>query len=727
MKKAQSGKYTDGHRNLLFCFFLIVVTVLVYARIAHHEFLLFDDNIQLTDQVHVLSGLTWNNFLWSFSRESWCGPVTWLAYATCYEIFGLNPGAFHVMSLAFHSVSGVLLFFVLERMTGAFWRSALVSTLFAIHPANVESVAWVAELNNVVSGLFFMLTLLAYHYYARRPGMTRYLASLLLFCLGMLAKPAIMTLPFILLLLDFWPLHRIRLERDGGRTVRISAAGRSIPRLLLEKIPFLTVTFISLIYNLTGAEMRMGLYGAEQIPFGLRASNAIVSFMKYLGLLFWPHGQSIFYPYPAVIPLWQVLCSAAVLLLLIFIAFRLIFRSPYLVVGLLWFLGGLVPFLGISQAGLWPEMADRYAYLTFIGIFIIISWGSYDLFGSWKMYRFAASTLSAVIIPILMILAWNQAGYWKNSEILFSRALALRQDNFLAHNVMGLVYYQEGDYERSLVHLRESLVINPAYYDAVSNLGIVLYTMKRYGEAEEQFLRCIRINPLKPTGYTNLGHTLMDSGRSDEAIKMLEHSLSIDPNQGKAAYRLGEAYTRKGNFKKAISSYQQSLIIGQDIALASKGIDDARALQAKQEETVLALQKMVQLNPGDLNSVVSLGKIYRQMGRYSESIAQYQQALILKPGFPPFMYELALAHSDAGDYQKALDVLQDMQRMSPDNPTVYYNIACVYAKQNKPDEAVSSLKMAISKGFDQLNLIDEDPDLANIRNTPFAKELSRGK
>jgi hypothetical protein len=473
MKWNELRKVFLRYKVPLFYLLIILLTTLAYYQTIGHDFVNFDDPLQLTKNEHVLRGLTWENLIWAFSLESQCSPLTFLTYTLCNSICGLNPHAFHGMSLVLHIINCLLLFTLLKKMTREFWKSATVGLLFALHPMNVESVAWVAELNNVLSGLFFMMTLLTYNLYTERPNLRRYFLVLLSFALGLLSKPAIMTLPFILLLLDLWPLKRIQVKKGGvnKRWWGIDISGIPLSRLIMEKIPLLMLSCMSLTVNLISAENRMGLYGSGFRPLSLRCSNAIVSYVKYLGKLFWPHDLFVNYPYPSMIPWWHVITAGLVLVSLTLLVFRLIVRYPYYLVGWLWFLGGLVPFLGIFQAGTWPEMADRYAYLTYIGIFIALSWGIPDLLIKWKNHRIIMALGTSTLILVLTALTWVQVGYWKDSITLFNHVIAMTKktsmnsDNYalaIAYNNLGQALYERAISNRpSVITLRpsESLLI----------------------------------------------------------------------------------------------------------------------------------------------------------------------------------------------------------------------------------------------------------------------------
>ncbi len=717
-------KSVNAYKDISYCFILVLLVVIAYFGTIGNGFVNMDDPLQLTGQSHVLSGITWDNFLFSFGPESWCGPLTWLGYAAGHAFFGLNPAAFHMMSLILHAANSVLLFYLFRRMTGAYWQSVFVALLFALHPINVESVAWVAELNNVLSGLFFMLTLLAYCFYTDRPDGKRYILTLVMFALGLLAKPVLMTLPFVLLLLDLWPLKRIGFaradEKDGGRTV---LQGAPVTRLVMEKVPFLALSLISFLINLHGANVKMGLYSSESVPLDLRLSNAVVSTVKYLGKLFWPQDLAIFYPYPTMIPVWQTAGAVLLIVLITAAALRVIARHPYYIVGWLWFLGSLAPFLGVFQAGVWPEMADRYAYLPFIGIFAALSWGVSELSARWKNGRQVAAAAGILAIPILMALTWSQTGYWKNSETLFTHALDVTKNNYMAHNCLGLAFSEKGDLEGAIREYRQSIAIKPYFLDPRNNLGIALFNMRRYGEAEEQFRECLKIHSQKGDVYNNLGGVMLATGNYDAAIEYYLEALRLNPYQEGVYYNIGNAYLQKGNTRKAVEHYKRAVDLRPDFPDAVNSLRQAAAAQKNTEQLISRIRQALASDPANPLLLTRLGDILRQQSEYDQAIAQYEKALSARANDINAYNGLVLTYSEKKDYANAVDVLLRMKRLQPDNPDVYYNLACIYAKQSMPDDAVGWLKQSIDKGFRNWDLLKKDPDLESIRNTSFVNDL----
>ncbi len=729
------NKHLLKYKNSIFCLSLVIFIILVYYRAAGFDFVNIDDPLQLTEQTHVLTGLTWSNFIWSFSPASWCSPLTWFGYTACHALFGLNPGAFHVLNLILHALNSILLFILLFRITGGFWKSAFVSALFALHPANVESVAWIAELNNVLSGLFFMLTLLAYTFYTEQPTWKRYMTALLLFWLGLLAKPSLMTLPFLLLLIDLWPLKRMHLDTQGSYVQMLKSSGTAqLSRVMLEKAPFLILAFLSFLSNMVGAQSRMGLYGAETISLGLRISNAIVSSVKYLGMLFWPHNLSILYPYPAMIPLWETSGALLVLTVLTVLALRLAARYPYFIVGWLWFLSGLAPFLGIFMSGVWPEMADRYGYLTFIGIFIALAWGIPDILRRWRHSTPALAIAGTGVTIFFAALAWTQVGYWKDSTTLFTHVVSVidgKNGAFnniglaIAHSNLGNSFYYNGDTQGAIREYHKAIRINPYYDNSYYCLGRVLAEQGNLVEAAEKYRECIKVNPRKENVHNRLGMIMAEMGYYNEAIKTYLEGLQIDPHQANMYFNLGNAYLQKGNVARAVESYRQALNERPDSREARSALEKAQITKQKFDQLILALQSALQKEPGNPIMLTRLGDIYREQGDYENAISQYNKAISFQKDSIKAFYGLVLVYSDMKEYSRAADTLIRMKQLQPANPEIYYNLACLSAIQNRADESVAWLKQAIEKGFNRWDLIRKDPDLANVRSTAYVVELLR--
>ncbi len=457
-------------RELIVCLLLLSVTLAVYWQIGDHQFTNYDDTLYVTDNPHVKPGLAGGSVIWAFTatEEANWHPLTWLSHMVDCQLFGLRPRGHFLTSLFLHLANVLLLFAVLKRMTGALWRSAFVSALFALHPLHVESVAWVAERKDVLSTLFWLLTMLAYARYVERPTRARYVLTLVAFTLGLMAKPMLVTLPFVLLLLDYWPLDRMAYGGKGDdppkRTrKRTHSCEQRLPlsRLVWEKIPFFALAAISSVVTFSFQQRAGAMADMEIFPLSSRIANALVSYLRYMGKIIWPSDLAVLYPHPGTsLPLWWGAAAGLALLGLSILVVLVIRRRPYLAVGWLWYVGTLVPVIGLVQVGV-QAYADRYTYVPLIGLFIMIAWGVPDLVGRWAQTRTVLAVLAATALAALTACTWIQLGYWKDSVSLFTHTLQVTTKNYVAHNNLGNALADRGEVEAAISQYTEALRIKP--------------------------------------------------------------------------------------------------------------------------------------------------------------------------------------------------------------------------------------------------------------------------
>jgi protein O-mannosyl-transferase len=551
--------------EFLISLFLIVIILAAYWQLPTHDFLVFDDNKYITNNSHVHDGITWKNLAWAFSSTDfgYWHPLTWLSHMLAFQLFGLKFGMHHLTNLFLHIANTLLLFFVLKRMTGALWQSAFVAAMFALHPLNVESVAWASERKNVLSAFFWMLTMWAYVCYAERPTFLRYLLIFLVFALGLMAKPVLITLPFVLLLLDYWPLRRFNSAGSGRgdtHTSKNSGFQRSLAlRLVLEKIPFLSLSALCVYFSCLSIQ-RFGIaISAASVPMKLRIANALVSYVSYIKKMVWPHNLAVFYPYPQTLPLWQTVGAGFLLLCISFLVLRAARSKPYLAVGWLWYMGTLVPAIGLFQAGLWPAIADRFVYVPLIGLFMFIAWGVPDFVVRWRHRKAGLAVIAALLFPILMTMTCLQLRHWQNGVTLFTHNLNVTHNNSLAHNELGNALKQQGKFEKAMFHYSKALQINPNYAEAHNNLGYTLTRQKNYQDAIYHYNEALRIKPTYAEAHNNLGTALLDQGNDKEAICHYNEALRSNPNYAGAYYNLGRIYLNQGKIEKAILLYRKAL------------------------------------------------------------------------------------------------------------------------------------------------------------------------
>jgi Tfp pilus assembly protein PilF len=536
------GENPERQRLLPVGLFLVVLIAGAFWQVTGHGFVNFDDDKYVTENPHVQAGLTRNGLAWAFTttRASNWHPVTWISLMADSQLYGPNAYGFHTTNLLLHIASALMLFLFLNRVTGSLWRSAFVAAIFGIHPLHVESVAWVAERKDVLSTLFWMLTMWAYLHYTQSPKPTRYLLVVLAFVLGLMAKPMLVTLPFVLLLLDRWPLER--LDQGNGREHDHTRPWR---KLVWEKVPLLALAAVSSIVTYV-VQQRSGAVGSLEVyPLGVRIANALVAYVNYVAKMLWPAHLAVFYPHPGTsLPIWQVAGSGLVLVWITLLAIRAR-RRPYLAVGWLWYVLTLVPVIGLVQVG-GQAMADRYTYIPLIGLFIIIAWGVPELLALWTTEARRRTLLAAsagIVIAALAVCTYLQVGYWRDSVTLFDHAVKVTRRNAVAHNNLGVALVERGELGKAVAHYREALRIKPRYVEAHCNLAIAAIKQGRLDEAIAHCWEALRIRPGDADAHNNLGVALAKQGKLHEALAHFSEALRLDPDKKSARANLARAKT----------------------------------------------------------------------------------------------------------------------------------------------------------------------------------------
>jgi Flp pilus assembly protein TadD len=582
-------------RNVIFCLLLVVATLAVYNPVNSHPFVNYDDDRYIAENSHVHNGLGWDTITWAFtsSEQANWHPLTWLSHALDYRLFQLNPTGHHFTSLLIHASNAALLFLLLAFATHRVGPSLFVALLFALHPINVESVAWVAERKNVLSTFFFLAAIGTYGWYARKPDWPRYLAVAGLFALGLMSKPMVITLPFVLLLLDYWPLGRVRVSLA-------SAVGTTWSRtkLVAEKLPLLVLSAASAIITLHAQQAGGAMRSSAQFSAGVRLENAVVAYAMYLGKMIWPSHLAPIYPHPGdTLAAWEVALS--MLALLAVTGMVLTFRAKrYLLAGWLWFLGTLVPVIGLVQVGD-QAMADRYAYIPLIGIFVMIAWDLDDCAASREVGVAARIIPAACVLLALSAATHRQLGYWASNYDLWRRALVVTDKNFIAQD----------------------------------NLGGALLLLGKPDEAYTHFQAASAINPRDPMSRSNLGAYLQEHGRLDEALQEYDRviSLTSDPGLLAATYaNRAAAYSRLGANERAREDYEHALRLNSSQSNAYLGLGQLLEKQSKLAEAINDYSRAVELRPSD-RGFLFLGHALESAGRPAEALAAYQQALKISP------------------------------------------------------------------------------------------------
>jgi tetratricopeptide (TPR) repeat protein len=542
-------------RNLLICLGLIVLTGITYWQVLGFELTYFDDDVYVADNATVLRGLTWDGVKWAFTtnwQANW-HPLTWLSLMSDAAIGGESPAVFHATNVVLHMLSTVLLFAILSLLTGLPWRSAFVAALFAVHPLHVESVAWVAERKDTLSAVFWMLTILAYVRYARSPGRVRYLLTTALFALGLMAKPMLVTLPVVLLLIDFWPLARVQGKGDREQGTE---GKRPVSFLLLEKTPLFGMSAASCCVTIW-AQIAGGAMGnLESYPLGVRVANALVAYVSYMAKMLWPVRLSVFYPHPVdSLPVWQVICSALLLIGLSALAFGLRRRRPYVLVGWLLYVITLLPVIGLVQVGD-QAMADRYTYIPLIGLFVAITWWIAESLGGNRLLHVGAVGM----IAGLAVLSIAQVGTWRDSGTLFRHAIAVTRNNTLAYNNLGLyALYTREDPHMAIRCYSRSIRIREESGLAHNGLGTALGKAGRHEEAVKHLRRAIELGFERPGVYSNLAMELLKLGEPRRALGPISRAVELAPQDDRIRYNRALVYEGMGAYDKALRELQQAL------------------------------------------------------------------------------------------------------------------------------------------------------------------------
>jgi tetratricopeptide (TPR) repeat protein len=614
-KKTQPAKVSPGifsspeKRNPIVCLLLAVVTLALYNPVTRHPFANYDDDRYVTENPHVRQGLSADAFTWALTsteQANW-HPLTWMSHALDISLYRLNPVGHHFTSILLHVINVILLYLLFMWATGRFGPSLFVAALFALHPINVESVAWIAERKNVLCTMFFLLTLLAYGWYARKPDWRRYLAVFVLFAAGLASKPMVITLPFVLLLLDYWPVSRVRAENRESNTMSPTFPWS---RLALEKLPLLALSAASALITMQAQQAGGAIRSTTEVSFAARIATAIYAYAMYLWKMIWPARLAPLYPHPGdSLAVWQVLVAALALLAVSATVWR--FRERrYLLVGWLWFLGTLVPVIGLVQVGE-AAMADRYAYVPLIGVFVMIAFGAAD----WSEQRnlgFWPTIPAATILIALALITHRQIGYWQSNENLWTHTLAVTENNFVAEDNLAGALSLEGKVEEAYPHFEAAARINPRDPMSHSNLGTYFQTHNRMSEAiaqyetavhltsdpgllaqtyanlgaahralgedelaQKSFEQSLRLNPNQFNAWLGLGLLAQKHGKLDEAISDLSRSVELRPT-GQGYFELGRSLARSGHVSEALDAYQQALKISPDLVEAREAADALR-------------------------------------------------------------------------------------------------------------------------------------------------------
>ena len=711
-----------GKRTVLgVCFLLAMVVFFIFGRTRGYGFVNFDDDSYFSSNYHVKAGLTWKGVLWAFRTgyaSNW-HPLTWLSLMLDVQIFGTGPTGPHLTNVILHAANAMLLFLLLKRLTAALWPSAFVAIVFAIHPLHVESVAWVSERKDVLSGLFFMLTLLMYARYAQgvtggacqgtsteaataapdSSPVTRHTSlfyglAFLFFALGLMSKPMLVTLPFLLLLLDYWPLNRF-----GLSTLNSQLSTKRALWLVLEKFPFFALSTVSCVATVLA--QREAIKPTIVLPLTLRFGNALISYVTYFMQMVWPENLAVYYPYRFDTPAWQTVGAGTLVFFLTLLAFVMARRFPYFQTGWLWYLGMLVPVIGVVQVG-GQSHADRYTYLPQIGLYLAIVWAIRDLTASWRWRGQVLGVASFSVIATLMGCTWKQTSYWRNDESLWEHAITCTSGNYTAHNNLGYVLAAQGRTTEAIEHYQKALEIDPDCAEADNNLATVFLNQERLDEALGYYRQALATDPNFAEAHNNLGILLTEQGQITEAIEHYQKAIELNPNRAEFYNNLGNLLATQGRTAEAIGKFQKALEVEPDYAKVHYNLANIFAAQGRVDEAIEHYQRALEQMPSSTHAHYQLGLLLESRGRFAAAIAQFGKILELEPRHVAAQNNLAWLLATCPDAtlrngNKAVELAQRAERLSGGrSPEILDTLAAAYAEAGQFDQAVETAKRALN-------------------------------
>ena len=673
---------------------LIVLVVAVFAPLGRAGFVSLDDSIYFSENPHVVGGITWPAVAWAFTtgRAANWHPVTWLSHMLDAQLFGIAAGPAHVVNVALHALNTGLLFLALWWMTGRRWPSALVAALFGVHPLHVESVAWISERKDVLSTAFWMLTLLAYTWYVKTPrrGARRaatYGVVVVCLALGLMAKPMLVTLPFVLLLLDAWPFERLRRA--------------TLWPLVLEKLPLFALSLASSVVTFIVQRGGGAMGTLEGIPLGLRAGNAVVSAGRYLIDTIWPTGLAVLYPLPHSLVAWQVAAACCAIVAISALAARFARQAPYLLVGWLWYLGTLVPVLGLVSVGV-QARADRYTYVPLVGIFVMVAFVLQAATANRRRAAAVSAAVAAVAVAVCAVVARAQVDTWKDDETLLRHTLDVTRDNAFAENELGKLLYAQGRPDEAAPLFVEAARLAPSYYDTHHNLGMLLASRGQLDQAIAEWREEVRLKRTAE-GLTALAAALYQKGNPEEALANAYEAVTVDPELPGAQYNLGLMLLERERFAEAGEHFRAACRLQPSLAVAHEDLGQALARMGDLGGAVAEFGEAVRLAPRIAGARHELAAVLLRTGRREDAIREYAKAVALEPGRPDFLLDLGSALAEAGRFAEAVAPLAEAVRLDPTFEAARYHYGLVLASAGRFGEAADQLAAVVKS-----NPADED-------------------
>ena len=720
---------------------LALATLAVYWPATRFDFVNYDDPDYVTANPQVQSGLNLESVQWAFCNPvaaNW-HPVTMLSHMLDCQLFGLNPWGPHLINVLFHSFNVALVFLLLNQMmglrrddllqshdlpsrkvsksdnaamaatapqAGATWRSLLAAALFAVHPLHVESVAWISERKDVLSAFFGLLTLIFYVRYAqsktanRQSPIANYALALVFFVLGLMSKPMLVTWPFVMLLLDFWPLGRLRTAESKhspqpSTAWRGEAERRRLTPLLLEKLPFLALATAASVVTFVVQKHAGAVVSAENLSFGARGANALISYCRYLGKLFWPTKLAVFYPLPDHWPVETVLLAGAQVVGLSILFWVQRRRRPMLLTGWLWYVGTLVPVIGLVKVGE-QAMADRYMYLPSLGLLVLIVWGGYELTKNWPQRGMLWSGFGAGAIILCVVLTRQQLGYWRDSVAFFQYALAVTENNPVTRNLLGAAFFDKGKMDEAIAQYQEAIRLKPSYADPYYNLGTALAKQGQTAEAIRQFQEYIQRRPNDADGHYDLATAFYNEGQLDEAISQYREAIRLKPDHADAYINLGIALGRKGQLDEAIQQFREVIRLKPDFAKVHNNLGIALLNKGQIDEAIQQFRDAIRLDPQNASAYNNLGIAFDREGKTIEAISQYQQAIRLAPGYADAYNNLGADLAAKGRFDEAIASYRQAIQIDPNRPDIVFRLGMALGQAGRTREAVAQYRNALT-------------------------------
>jgi len=679
--------------DIFICILLCFSAMLVYWQVKDFAFTeQFDDPLYVTKNIAVLKGITGNSIERAFKftekgASTYWQPIALLSHMIDVSLFGLNPAGHHLMNLFFHVVNFLLLFIFLKRFTGHRWRSALVATLFAVHPLTVDSVAWIAERKSVLSTSFWFLGLILYGYYVAKPNKIRYLNVFFCMLIGLLTKPLLVTMPCLFLLLDLWPLKRVRLEA--------SFPIKELMCLVYEKIPLFILSGVWVYLSSLSMSRLEIVIETETVGMGLRLANALISYVKYFYQVAWPFNLAVFYPYPEkMFPIWQIVGAFLILFTVSLLVVMSLRRKPWLSVGWFWYIGTLLPTIGIMQNGLWPAMADRWMYVPIIGILIIISWGGAELLAKWK--RKTIVVIMSVLILLLVLAGRQQTSYWANSETLFQHTLNVTPDNVVVRQNLGLAQLEWGEPDEALEHFKIIADAKPNSPKSYIMIGDCYLDIERVDKAFAQFEKALELNPKSLGALVGIGRCYVADGKPDKAIILFEEAIEIKPDFEAAFFHMALAMEEKGSLPKAIEHYKKAIVLDKKYLEAYNNLALVFSRINKNEQAIISFTRAIEINNFFAEGHNNLGAVFEKTGQLEKAESHYRRAIYSDKDYAQAYNNLgALLLKKGMKIDEAIRNFDKALSIKPEYAEVHNNYGLVLERQGKIKDAIGHYKKAL--------------------------------